>query len=93
MAGVGFGEPQAAPTLSEDLMLLRRQPHDLFEDLRKAAPLVQCIQNGVAMDISANAMLAIGASPAMVCGVDESPDFMKKAAALSINTGTLTETR
>lgn len=46
--------------------MLREQPQELLKTLRQTAPLVQCIQNGVAMDISANAMLAIGASPAMV---------------------------
>ena len=38
----------------------------LLEKLRTEKPLVQCITNFVSMDIMANALLAIGASPAMV---------------------------
>ena len=37
-----------------------------LEKLRAEKPLVQCITNFVSMDIMANALLAIGASPAMV---------------------------
>jgi hypothetical protein len=55
----------------------------------QVGPLVQCIQNAVAMDLSANALLAVGASPAMVSAVEESPEFITKASALSINVGTL----
>ena len=38
----------------------------LLEKLREDKPLVQCITNFVSMDIMANCLLAIGASPAMV---------------------------
>ena len=38
----------------------------LLKKLREDKPLVQCITNFVSMDIMANALLAIGASPAMV---------------------------
>ena len=38
----------------------------LLKKLREEKPLVQCITNFVSMDIMANALLAIGASPAMV---------------------------
>ena len=34
-------------------------------------PLVQCITNFVSMDIMANVLLAVGASPAMVHSADE----------------------
>lgn len=39
----------------------------LYQQIRATNPLVQCITNYVSMDIMANALLAIGASPAMVC--------------------------
>ena len=42
-----------------------------YQKLREANPLVQCITNYVSMDIMANVLLSIGASPAMVratCG-------------------------
>ena len=40
----------------------------LLQKLRSDCPLVQCITNYVSMDIMANTLLAIGASPAMVHG-------------------------
>jgi len=41
------------------------------------------------MDIAANVLLAAGAAPAMVHAPEETPEFVRKAAALVINTGTL----
>ncbi len=57
--------------------------------MRAKSPLVQCITNYVAMNISANVLLAAGASPAMVHAVEEAEEFAKIASALSINIGTL----
>ena len=62
---------------------------DLLADMRKARPLVQLITNFVSMDMAANVLLAAGAAPAMVHAPEETPDFVRKAAALVINTGTL----
>jgi hydroxyethylthiazole kinase len=56
--------------------------------LRERAPLVQCITNYVSMDIVANVLNAVGASPAMVHDVRESGEFAGLASALSINIGT-----
>ena len=39
---------------------------ELWQDMRAAQPLVQCITNYVSMDLMANTLLAAGASPAMV---------------------------
>lgn len=58
-------------------------------DLRAARPLVHNITNYVAMTISANALLAIGASPAMVHAVEEVEDFMAISSSLVVNIGTL----
>ncbi len=57
--------------------------------VRERAPLVQNITNLVAMDSAANALLAIGASPAMVHAVEEVAEFVTIADALTINIGTL----
>lgn len=57
--------------------------------LRAKRPLVHNITNFVAMDISANVLLAIGASPAMVHAAEEVEEFTALADALVINTGTL----
>ena len=46
------------------------------EDLRARRPLVHNITNYVAMTISANVLLALGASPAMVHAVEEVEDFV-----------------
>ena len=63
-----------------------------FEALRASRPLVQNITNFVSMDIAANALLAIGASPAMVHAVEELDEFGSLVGALVINIGTLTAT-
>jgi hydroxyethylthiazole kinase len=57
--------------------------------MRAARPLVQCVTNYVAMNVAANAVLAVGASPAMVHSVEEAEDFAAIADALTINIGTL----
>ncbi len=57
--------------------------------LRQAGPLVHCITNYVAMDVTANALLALGASPAMVHANEEVEDFVGISSALVVNIGTL----
>src|SRR5579871_5777149 len=58
-------------------------------ELRARRPLVHNITNYVAMTISANVLLALGASPAMVHAVEEVEDFVSISSALVINIGTL----
>src|SRR6478752_6212683 len=58
-------------------------------ELRARRPLVQNITNYVAMTISANVLLALGASPAMVHAVEEVEDFVAISSSLVINIGTL----
>jgi len=67
------------PEVREDLACLRRE-----------APLVHCITNGVVTNFTANVLLAVGASPAMVETVEEVADFVRIADALLINVGTIT---
>jgi hydroxyethylthiazole kinase len=57
--------------------------------LRAQRPLVHNITNYVAMTISANVLLALGASPAMVHAVEEAEDFTAISDALVVNIGTL----
>jgi hydroxyethylthiazole kinase len=57
--------------------------------LRERRPLVQNITNYVAMTVSANVLLALRASPAMVHAVEEVEDFVAISDALVINVGTL----
>jgi hydroxyethylthiazole kinase len=56
---------------------------------RAAAPLTHCIANFVSMDLVANALLAAGASPAMIHDPAEAPEFTAMSAALSVNVGTI----
>ncbi len=60
-----------------------------LEDLRARRPLVHNITNYVAMTISANVLLALGASPAMVHALEEVEDFVAISDALVVNIGTL----
>lgn len=55
--------------------------------------LIHNITNFVAMEVVANCLLALGASPAMVQAEEEIDDFLKIAATLVINIGTLTPDR
>jgi hydroxyethylthiazole kinase len=64
-------------------------PWRTLRAIRERAPLVQNITNLVAMDLSANLLLAAGASPAMVHDAKEVEDFIADADALTVNIGTL----
>jgi hydroxyethylthiazole kinase len=57
--------------------------------VRTTRPLVHNITNYVVMNSSANALLALGASPAMVHSVEEVEEFADLAHALVVNIGTL----
>lgn len=64
----------------------------LWEDveaIRSQRPLVHNITNYVVMNSTANALLAIGASPVMAHAVDEVADMVAIAGALVVNIGTL----
>ncbi|NBR28809.1 MAG: hydroxyethylthiazole kinase, partial [Betaproteobacteria bacterium] len=61
------------------------------QQVRDRAPLVLNITNYVVMNSTANALLAIGASPVMAHAVDEVEDMVALAGALVINIGTLSE--
>ena len=60
-----------------------------LEALRERAPLVHCITNLVAMETSANLLLAAGASPVMAHAQEEIAEVVGAADALCINIGTL----
>ena len=58
--------------------------------MRSVSPLVHCMTNQVVQEITANVLLAAGASPAMIVDPAESPAFARIASSLLINVGTLT---
>lgn len=59
--------------------------------VREKSPLIHNITNYVVMNNTANAQLAIGASPVMAHAIDEVEDMLNIASALVINMGTLDE--
>ncbi|MGE9549626.1 hydroxyethylthiazole kinase [Erwinia amylovora] len=73
-----FTAPQAAASLT------------LF---RHTAPLVHCLTNEVVQTFTANVLLALGASPAMVIEPQEAAEFSAIADGVLINVGTLTAAR
>jgi hydroxyethylthiazole kinase len=62
-----------------------------IEAIRKQAPVVHNITNYVVMNSTANALLAIGASPVMAHAQEEVEEMVNIAQALVINIGTLSE--
>lgn len=61
------------------------------EALRTTAPLVHCLTNTVVQTITANALLAAGAAPAMVDAPQEAGEFAAVASAVLVNVGTVHE--
>lgn len=61
------------------------------EKIRAQAPLVHNITNYVVMNTSANALLALGASPVMAHAIEEVEEMVAIAGALVINIGTLSD--
>src|SRR5689334_19110132 len=59
--------------------------------LRAEAPIVHNITNFVVMNTTANALLAIGASPVMAHSAHEVEEMVGIARALVLNIGTLDE--
>ncbi|WP_243232642.1 hydroxyethylthiazole kinase [Microbacterium sp. CIAB417] len=62
----------------------------LLDALRAAPPLTHCITNAVVTGFTANALLALGAAPAMVDIVGESRMFASVASGVLVNLGTPT---
>jgi hydroxyethylthiazole kinase len=61
--------------------------------IRRQQPLVHNLTSAVVANFTANALLAIGASPAMVEAMDEAVAFARLADAVVINLGSLTPLR
>ena len=61
-----------------------------LDEVRRQAPLVQCITNSVVVNFTANALLSLGAAAAMVDIPDEAGPFAGIASGLLVNLGTPT---
>lgn len=64
---------------------------DVVERIRAQAPVVHSITNHVVMNTTANALLAIGASPIMAHARGEVEEMVGIASALVLNIGTLSD--
>ncbi len=62
-----------------------------LENIRAKSPVVHNITNYVVMNSTANALLAVGASPVMAHAGEEVSDMVGIASALVINIGTLSK--
>lgn len=61
---------------------------DALDRLRTAPPVVQCITNSVVTNFTANALLALGAAPAMADLPVEAAEFARIASGVLVNLGT-----
>lgn len=61
----------------------------IYTQFKKSAPLVHCLTNEVVQSFTANILLALGASPAMVVEASEATEFARVANAVLVNLGTL----
>lgn len=68
---------------------LNERAADNLAAVRSAAPLVHNITNFVVMNLTANALLAVGASPVMAHAEEEVDEMVALAGALVLNIGTL----
>ena len=69
--------------------MLKSMPWRDIERIRTEAPLIHNITNYVVMNTTANALLAIGASPVMAHAVEEVEEMATLARAVVLNMGTL----
>lgn len=69
-------------TLLSEVLAARRAVVD-------RSPLIQCITNRVVPQVTADVLLAVGASPAMVDTVPEAGEFAAVASGVLVNVGTV----
>ncbi len=73
--------------------MTRTLPLDIVADelarLRSTNPLVHLLTNEVVQEITANVLLAVGASPAMIVAEEEVASFASISGAVLVNVGTL----
>ncbi|MBL8572010.1 MAG: hydroxyethylthiazole kinase [Phreatobacter sp.] len=79
----GGGSPSFSPIVDAALAT------ELLGRVRQRRPRVHCITNTVAQEITANAVLAVGATPSVTISRDEIAAFVASADALLVNLGTL----
>jgi hydroxyethylthiazole kinase len=73
------------------MKITAQEIYQSIELIRSQSPVVHNITNYVVMNNTANALLAIGASPVMAHAQEEVEEMVNIASALVINIGTLSE--
>ncbi|PSS37857.1 hypothetical protein PHLCEN_2v325 [Hermanssonia centrifuga] len=81
-----FSEPRAAPYSLDGI---KSALGTMLASVKEFSPLVHQITNNVVTNQSANATLALGASPIMATAPEEMADLSKAIGALLINFGTI----
>jgi hydroxyethylthiazole kinase len=79
------------PTRGDMMTFLTDKAAANLAALRERKPLIHNITNYVVMNYTANALLAMGASPVMAHAQNEVEDMVSFAGALVLNIGTLTD--
>ena len=69
--------------------LPREMVADELARIRASTPLVHVMTNEVVQELTANVLLAVGASPAMIVAEEEVSSFVALSGALLVNVGTL----
>lgn len=75
--------------MERPIMLNANEMHAHLEKVRHGSPLVHNITNYVVMNFTANALLAVGASPVMAHAAEEVEEMAGIAGSLVVNIGTL----
>lgn len=73
------------------MKITAKEIYESIESIRSQAPVIHNITNYVVMNNTANALLAIGASPVMAHAEEEVVEMVNIASALVINIGTLSK--
>lgn len=82
-----------ATTMRTDAPDHRREAWATLQAVRDRGPLVHSVTNLVVTNLTANVLLALGASPAMVENIEEAGELAAAAGALVINLGSMSAAR
>jgi hydroxyethylthiazole kinase len=85
------GEPMSTLDLPTPVVVRGGKVVEVLQQVRRRTPLVQCLTNNVVTGFTANALLAVGASPAMVEEPEEAAELARTADAVLVNVGTPSE--
>jgi hydroxyethylthiazole kinase len=88
MSRVELRAPEDRPSTRREAEPHAEAAAELLDRLRASTPLVQCLTNAVVTGFTANVLLAVGASPAMVDLPDEAGPFARIASGVLVNLGT-----